>query len=182
MPALPGGVPVAGRLSLSAMRQPGRLRAGGARALPVLIVPAPGIGNGGHGAAPDAGPSPALVRGHLSGHNPYAGVLGDPAPAAARPRPVRDGVDDAAEAAPRDAAPGYPRSRRIALLERSWGAGYPPRYAALLRPSSPSFRHSPCHNRRCRTGQEVRQRQDLRAASWAGATPDAVTSPAEAAG
>ena len=26
---------------------------------------------------------------------------------------------------------------------RFWQAGYPPRYAAFLRPSSPSFRHSP---------------------------------------
>ena len=33
---------------------------------------------------------------------------------------------------------------RIALLERFWQAGYPPRYAAFLRPSSPSFPpHSP---------------------------------------
>jgi hypothetical protein len=34
-------------------------------------------------------------------------------------------------------------ARRIALLEGFWQAGYPPRYAALLRPSSPSFHHSP---------------------------------------
>ena len=33
-------------------------------------------------------------------------------------------------------------SWRIALLERFWQARHPPRYAALLTPSSPSFRHS----------------------------------------
>src|ERR1700682_6437183 len=37
----------------------------------------------------------------------------------------------------------YSRSWRIALLERFWQARHPPRYAAYLTPSSPSFLHSP---------------------------------------
>src|SRR5688572_21125060 len=57
----------------------------GACALPVWLVPAPGIGDGGHGAAPDARSPPPLVRGGLSDHDPHAGLLGGPAPAAARP-------------------------------------------------------------------------------------------------
>ena len=32
---------------------------------------------------------------------------------------------------------------RLAMAGAVWKAGDPPRYAALLRPSSPSFRHSP---------------------------------------
>src|SRR5271157_4315888 len=36
----------------------------------------------------------------------------------------------------------YSRSWRIALLERFWQARHPPRYAAYLIPSSPSFPHS----------------------------------------
>src|ERR1700737_4993356 len=36
----------------------------------------------------------------------------------------------------------YSRSWRIALLERFWQARHPPRYAAYLTPSSPSFRLS----------------------------------------
>src|SRR5204863_9932871 len=36
----------------------------------------------------------------------------------------------------------YSHSWRIALLERFWQARHPPRYAAYLIPSSPSFPHS----------------------------------------
>src|SRR5665647_2721196 len=36
----------------------------------------------------------------------------------------------------------YSHSWRIALLERFWQARHPPRYAAYLTPSSPSFPHS----------------------------------------
>src|SRR3954471_20560267 len=88
LPALPGGVPVAGRLPLPAMRRAGRLRAGRTGAPAVPGVPAPDLGDGGHGPAPDARPPPALVRGGLPGHHPHAGLLGRPAPAPARPRPV----------------------------------------------------------------------------------------------
>src|SRR5207244_4693187 len=38
--------------------------------------------------------------------------------------------------------PCYSRSWRIALLERFWQARHPPRYAAYLTPSSPSFPHN----------------------------------------
>src|SRR4051812_39239571 len=58
------------------------------------------------GPAPDAPPPPALVRGGVPGPPPHAGLLGGPAPAAVRPRPVRDRVDDAARAAPGDGPPG----------------------------------------------------------------------------
>ena len=42
----------------------------------------------------------------------------------------------------------YSRSWRIALLERFWQARHPPRYAAYLIPSSPSFPHSSWRLRR----------------------------------
>src|SRR4051812_35529432 len=67
LPALPGGVPVAGRLPLPAMRRAGRLRAGRAGAPAVPGVPAPDLADGVHGPAPDARPPPALVRGRPPG-------------------------------------------------------------------------------------------------------------------
>src|SRR3954454_19649435 len=88
LPPLPGGVPLAGRLPLLAVRRARRLPAGRARAPAVPVVPAPSLGDGGHGPRPDTRPPPVLVRGRLPGHHPHAGVLGGAAPAAARPRPV----------------------------------------------------------------------------------------------
>src|SRR4051812_49475080 len=105
LPALPGGVPLAGRLPLPAMRRAGRLRAGRTGAPAVPGVPAPDLGDGGHGPAPDARPPPALVRGGVPGHHPHAGGLGGPAPAPAPPRPGRDRPGDAAPAPARDAPP-----------------------------------------------------------------------------
>ena len=49
--------------------------------------------------------SSSLVLRRISGHDPHAGVLGGSASATARPQPVRDGMDDAAETSPRDDTP-----------------------------------------------------------------------------
>src|SRR5262249_28267171 len=102
---VPGGMPLAGRLPLPAMRRARRLRDSWARAPAVPDVPAPDLGHSGHGPASDARSPPALVSGRLPGCHPHPGVLGGAAPAAARPRSVRDGLDDAAQTPPRDAPP-----------------------------------------------------------------------------
>ena len=63
-------------------------------------VPAPDLGDGRHRPGPHPAAPAALVRRRLPGHHPHAGVLGIAAAAPARAGSLRDGLDDAAEAAP----------------------------------------------------------------------------------
>ena len=87
-----------------AMRRRRQLPPGHARPAAMPGVPAPDLGDGRHRPGPHPAAPAALVRGRLPGHHPHAGVLGVAAAAPARARALRDGVDDAAEAAPRHGA------------------------------------------------------------------------------
>ena len=106
MSAVSRRVPLAGRVPLSAMRSHRGLRVVRAQPLAVSVLPTAAVGDGGHGVASHAAAFAALVCGGLSGHDPHAGVLGGSTSAAARPRSLRDCLDDAPEAPPRDATAG----------------------------------------------------------------------------
>src|SRR4051794_8726392 len=75
LPALPLGVPLAGRLPLPAVRRGGRLRAGRACAPAMPRVPAPDPPPRPPGPAPHARPPPPPGRGRPPDHDPHAPLL-----------------------------------------------------------------------------------------------------------
>ena len=62
-------------------------------------------------------------------------------PPSAGAQDIRQGIVDLVRLTKADNI-GRRRSWRIAPFERFWQARHPPRYAAFITPSSPSFRHS----------------------------------------
>ena len=104
--ALPHGLPLAARVPLPDVRRRRQLPFGGPRPAAVPGVPAPDLGDGWHRPGPHPAALAALVRRRLPRHHPHAGVLGAAVAAPARARPLRDGLDDAAEAAAGDGATG----------------------------------------------------------------------------
>jgi len=105
VPRLPCGLPVAGRLSLPTLWAARGVRAAAPGALAVQGVGPPDVGHGGDGPASDEYAPRFLVLGGLLGGHAHGGPLGPPSPAAARDRPLRDGLGPAPQAPPSHGPP-----------------------------------------------------------------------------
>ena len=149
------GLPLAERLSLPGLWRPRQLPLGHARPAAVPGVSAPDLGDSRHRPGPHPAAVAALVRRGLPGHHPHAGLLGVAAAAPARARALRDGVDDAAQAAPRHGAARARPAFRHGGAGRDlcrWSGGRAARW--------PAARQQEGDPGRCRGGPRPRLRPD----------------------
>ena len=102
VPRVRGGVALAGWLPLPDVSPSRSPRAAGAAPLAMSGVRARHLGDRRDGATSDANPPDALVLGDVSRDIAHAWLVGPPAPAPPRDRPVRDRVGHAPQAPARD--------------------------------------------------------------------------------
>ncbi len=105
MSPLPGAKPLAGGVPLFALPTQRSPRAAGAAALAMQAMRVRLLCYRGHRPAPNQAAAYAVVLGRLPGHDTDARLLGPATPEAAGAAPLRDSLDDAAQASPRDGAP-----------------------------------------------------------------------------
>ena len=118
LPAVPGHVPLARRLQVSAMCPDSRLRAGGTKTLGVCRLLQSSFADLADGASQYQDPADPLVVGSLHDDHRQAGCFGTPPPAPAWASALRNGLDDPSQAPPSDGqcrartASGRGRDRR----------------------------------------------------------------------